>query len=314
MTTESVDGLVVQWQWLYAVVFTLGGAWVGRLVNGVASRYAHEVFFCRWPVLVCSTCGVWSGMADSLPVIGYFCRSGQCRQCGKRLPPRVPVVEGMTAVLCGITAWVYAPIEGVCGPGMARLVVLEWGVALLVLISLIDLEQRIVPDWLSLPGLVAGLLASVSLPALHPESVTLLPSWPPSLASLAGGLLGAAVGAGLIYLLRLGGALSTRGMRARVAEEDPGMGGPVGLGDIKLMAFAGTLLGWEKAFFAVAVALVVGALTGTLVKLATGKAVPGEGTLAARLAARWHSGVSTMPFAPCLAAGSVLFLLWDSPL
>jgi leader peptidase (prepilin peptidase)/N-methyltransferase len=163
-------------------------------------------------------------MYDNIPLVSYLVLGGRCRDCEQVISLRYPMIEALTGVLFALLVYQFdwTPI----------VVAYATFVAALVVVSFIDLDHQIIPDSISLPGIVIGLL------------LALAGYGPPFVDSLAGVLLGGgllwAVAAGYEWL---------RGQE--------GMGG----GDIKLLAMIGAFLGWR----AVLVTLIVGSLTGAIV-------------------------------------------------
>jgi leader peptidase (prepilin peptidase)/N-methyltransferase len=163
---------------------------------------------------------------DNVPVLGWLLLGGRCRACRGRISAEYPLVEAANAALYGVLAWRF-------GLGAALPVYMLLVSALLVL-TVIDLHHRLLPDRITLPGIAVGLLASA----------TLLPT------GIVPALLGAAVGGGGFFLI----AVLSRG----------GMGG----GDIKLIAMIGAFLGWEAVLLTTFLAAVTGGLVGAVLMLA----------------------------------------------
>jgi len=125
----------------------------------------------------------------------------------------------------------------------------------LIAVTVIDLRHYLVPDEISLPGTAAALAASFVLPALQPSS------WSPShphLSSLGASAVGAAVGAAVIYGI---GALG----KAIIPKERLAFGGEaMGLGDVKLMAMIGAMLGWEATILVIFASALLGTVYGVI--------------------------------------------------
>ncbi len=144
-------------------------------------------------------------------------------------------------------------------------------VASLIVITFIDLDERIVPDVISLPGIGLGLLLSIVNWQLPMDPLSVLPS---PMSSLIGILLG-------------GGSLLGVAWAYQLFTGREGMGG----GDVKLLAMVGAFLGWP----AIPVALFFASLTGSLV---------GLGLMIQKQA----DGKFALPFAPFLCLGAILHL------
>jgi leader peptidase (prepilin peptidase)/N-methyltransferase len=187
----------------------------------------------------CAQCGVAIRWFDNLPVVSYLLLGGKCRACGASYSARYLFVEVLTGALFGLTA---AMIE----PGVLLGIRLLF-VAMLVALFFIDMEHQILPDVITLPGVVIGVAASVF-------------AGPGLLASAAG----AALGAGILWAIRWAWKRAT------------GVDG-MGLGDVKMLAMIGAFLGWEQVWFVLFVASLTGAVVGVSM------AAAGRGSMKTRL-------------------------------
>ena len=204
------------------------GAVLGSFLNVVAWRLPRQESLVR-PASRCPSCATPIKPWHNLPVVGWLVLRGRCASCSARISPRYPVVEGATAAL--LVAVVLAERHS---DRVWLGVVL---VLLLVPITLIDIDHRIIPNKLTLIGAVA---APVLLTVTDPEALP---------ANLAWGL-----GAGgfftVVWLIKPGG---------------------MGLGDAKLAGVLGLFLGRAVAP-ALLVALLVGSLAGAAIMARVGVA------------------------------------------
>ncbi len=157
---------------------------------------------------------------EMVPLVSWLALGGRCRTCRAPISPVYPLVEvGAAALYAGaLLAW---------GPTLRALAVAVFG-SLLIVGGVIDARHRIIPDVVTVPGLVAGLILGSFTPGVGP------------LASVIGALAGGG------FLLAV--ALVTGG----------GMGG----GDIKLAAMMGAFLGWSSLIAGLLLGFVAGALFG----------------------------------------------------
>lgn len=176
------------------------------------------------PPSSCPGCGERIRPYDNVPVLAWFWLGGKCRTCRSRISIRYPIVEALTGGLFIFLAWWY-------GTTWELLPALYFGASML-LVTLIDFDEQIIPDSITLPGTLLGVLGSFLTP------VTLIDSL---------------VGASLGFLLFLGIAWGYR----RLTGVD-GMGG----GDIKLAAMLGAFLGWQGLLLTVFLASLGGTLVG----------------------------------------------------
>ena len=203
----------------------LAGLILGSFANVCIHRIPLEQSIVR-PRSRCPRCGVPIRPWDNVPVLSYLWLLGRCRACHARISPRYPLVEAAN----GFLYWAVAVTQA---PGGAAGVTMLFLTALLVL-SLIDLEHYILPNVITLPGVVLGVAA------------TFLPGWPLSpLESILSALGG--------YV-----ALAIFGMSYQKLRGVEGLG----QGDWKMVAMLGAFLGWRGAVLTVLFASVVGTLVG----------------------------------------------------
>lgn len=193
------------------------GLIIGSFLNVVAYRLPLKKSI-AFPPSHCPSCEAAVKPYDNLPVISWLLLRGRCRSCGEGISPRYPAVELLTGV--AFTAIVL--VNGI----NARLALELPFAALLIAVSEIDLEHRIIPNKLLLPAAAWGLAGDAVLRTQH------LPE-----------LLGS--GAGAFTFLLIAALIQPKGM---------------GMGDVKLAAVLGLYLGRS-----VAVAVLVAVLAGTIV-------------------------------------------------
>ncbi len=193
------------------------GATVGSFLNVIAYRLPrHESLV--YPASRCPGCGTAIKPYDNVPVLGWLLLRGRCRSCKAPISARYPIVEALTAALA-VTVVLTRHSAQEVALGLAL-------IAVLVPISLIDLEHRIIPNKITLPAAVAAVAIGVALDLRGvPEQLIA--------GTAAGGFL-------LAFALAY-----PRGM---------------GMGDVKLAAVLGLFLGRS-----VAVAILVAVFTATLV-------------------------------------------------
>jgi leader peptidase (prepilin peptidase) / N-methyltransferase len=203
---------------------------------------------------------------DNIPLFSYVWLKGRCRYCGAAIPWRYPLVE-LAGGLIALALWHTFP---------DKLILLAYGPFCLALVALtaIDLEHRLLPDAITLPGIILGLLLSLALPQL-------------SFAGAAAGVVaGAALFSGVAWLYE-----KWAGRR--------GLGG----GDVKLLAMIGAFLGLEALPLVILVSAGLGTLTGLL------QVLLGRGS---ETRAQWRT--ISLPYGPFLAAGAWCYLFWGKRL
>jgi leader peptidase (prepilin peptidase)/N-methyltransferase len=219
------------------------GALIGSFLNVVIHRVPREESIVL-PSSRCPSCGTAIRPYDNVPILSYLVLRGRCRACGVSISARYPAIEALTALLFGLVflhdGFVLAlPFDLIF-------------VAALVALVFIDAEHMILPDVITLPGLVFALLVRALVPNLYGLaflSEGLLVGWPAWAVSLAGALFGAVIGGGSLWLM---GWLweRFRGVEA------------MGLGDVKMMFMVGAYLGWPLTVLTIFLGVIGGSFVG----------------------------------------------------
>jgi len=214
------------------------GAVVGSFLNVLIYRLplGRSVV---WPSSACPHCGRELQWYENIPVVSFLALRARCRTCRAPISFRYPFVEALTAAMFAAGWWYY-------GPGVLLASRLAFGCALIALFA-IDLEHHLLPNAITLPGIVAGFGFS-----LFTE-----PGWP---ASLIGIVAGGATLALMFYLWL-------------VVRKQEGLG----FGDVKMLAMIGGFLGWKMML----VSLMLASLGGSAIGLVL--IVTGRGTLQSAL-------------------------------
>ncbi len=206
---------------LFAFIF---GLVLGSFLNVCIHRIPLKQSIVR-PPSSCPNCGHRIRFYDNIPIVSYLILLGRCRYCKQRISIQYLLIELITGLLS--TALIIR-----FGLGYHYLALLAFTSALLV-ITFIDLKYQIIPDVISIPGIILGFLASI---------LVLPISWFES-------LIGILVGGGSFYLI----AILFQKIKGR-----EGMGG----GDIKLLAMIGAWMGWGGLPFIILIASLTGLLLG----------------------------------------------------
>ncbi len=230
-----------------AAIFLLGLAF-GSFLNVCIYRLPLGLSVVK-PRSLCPRCQRPIAFFDNIPLLSWLILGGRCRQCKRAISVRYLFIELLTGGVFLACYWHF-------GLTLATLKYCVFGFLLLGLIFT-DAETKLLPDKLTLPGLVLGLLFSFFVPVNDLASQFLpgavnLPFGSDLVAPLMSALdalLGAAVGAGFIY-----GAgaiyLRWRGIEG------------MGFGDVKLMAMVGAFVGIKLTVFTIFTASLVGSLFG----------------------------------------------------
>ncbi|MHC1698480.1 MAG: A24 family peptidase [Geobacteraceae bacterium] len=251
---------------LMSIFVFLFGAVIGSFLNVCIYRIPRDESIV-FPASHCPECGNKISAFDNIPLISYLLLRGSCRSCGTRISWQYPVVELLSALL---TLFLFLKFH--LSP---TFFVLYLFCMALVVITFIDLEHQIIPDSISLPGIVVGFISSFFIFDLYYASVIL--GWKNS-------LIGIVAGGGSLLLVAYGYQLLTK---------KEGMGG----GDIKLLAMMGAFLGWKSIPFIIFTSSLFGSVVGLTL-----------------MAIRKKDSQLPIPFGPFLAFGALLFIFYGRQL
>ena len=206
-----------------AAVLACFGLIVGSFLNVVICRLPHGASV-MWPASHCTSCDRALSWFENVPIVSWLVLRGRCRTCDARISAQYPIVEAVTAALflAGYYAFGLTPLLAVR---------LAFACAMIVLFA-IDFEHQILPNEITLSGIVVGFVLSLFMP----------PGWKSSLIGLlAGGLFPFLVAE--IYLR----------VRGRAG---------MGMGDFKMLAMVGAFLGWPFVWITLIVVCVLGIVIG----------------------------------------------------
>jgi len=199
------------------------GAMVGSFLNVCIYRLPIRKSIV-WPASACPHCGRLLSWFENIPVVSYLFLWGRCRSCRKPISGRYPLVELLTALMFAGAWWYY-------GPSWLFVSRILFGCALIVLFA-IDLEHHLLPNLITLPGIIIGFaLSFVSGPG-----------WLDS-------LIGILVGGGVLYAIAE--------IYYRVRHEEG-----LGMGDVKMLAMIGAFVGWKLTLVTLMMASFAGSMIG----------------------------------------------------
>ncbi len=248
----------------YLFVFILGLI-IGSFLNVCIYRIPREESIIT-PSSHCPSCNKAIRFYDNIPIISYVMLGGKCRNCGERISLRYPFVEFINGILYLI---IYSRF--LMHKPWVLLIYFAFTSALIV-IFFIDLDHQIIPDGITLPGMVIGLIAGLFFlpdPFSRKDSLGFTSS---IIGLLSGGLS--------FYLIAILG---------RIILRKEAMGG----GDIKMMAMVGAFLGWKGVILTTFVGSLIGSISGITMILLRG-----------------HEWGTRIPFGPYLATGAIITLLF----
>jgi leader peptidase (prepilin peptidase)/N-methyltransferase len=218
---------------IVGLVFMFGMC-IGSFLNVCIYRLPSSVSIINPSRSFCPQCNSAIQFYDNIPVFSYLWLKGRCRNCKASISLRYPLVELMTGILSIAILFMFGlTLEGV---------VYFVFISSLLVITFIDIDHKIIPDIITLPGIPIGLAASFVLPDMTFKS----------------SLLGLLAGGGSLLLVAWTYSLITH---------KEGMGG----GDIKLLGMIGTFIGWKGVIFTIFASSLAGTLVGIFVMLLKGK-------------------------------------------
>jgi leader peptidase (prepilin peptidase)/N-methyltransferase len=180
-----------------------------------------------WPASACPQCRRELAWYENVPVLSWLALRGRCRTCHVWIGFQYPAVEALTAAMFALAWWMY-------GPSALFASRVVFGCALLVLFA-IDLEHHLLPNTITLPGIVLGFAFSFFAE----------PGWMSS-------LIGIVAGGGVLYLIAE--------VYYRVRHEEG-----LGMGDVKMLAMIGAFVGWKLTLVTLMMASLGGSLIGLVV-------------------------------------------------
>jgi leader peptidase (prepilin peptidase)/N-methyltransferase len=217
----------MQIETFFLIIAALFGTIIGSFLNVVILRVPEEDTSIVFPASRCPTCLHPLSWYENIPLLSYIALRGKCSHCKTSISLQYPAVEMLTGFLATVVYYKFNfSIEAVA--------YFLFGSALLVIIF-IDIHHQIIPDIISLPGIILGFLFSF---------INSTVAWQSSLTGL---LLG-------------GGVLYTIALLYSLLRKQDGMGG----GDIKLLAMIGAWLGWQSLPFVILVSSVSGSIIGLI--------------------------------------------------
>jgi leader peptidase (prepilin peptidase) / N-methyltransferase len=214
------------------ILFLLGmGLAIGSFLNVAIYRLPRRESL-MWPASHCTACDRPLAWFENVPVFGWLALGGRCRTCRARISVQYPIVEALAGAVfvAGYVIYGWTPLLAM------RLL---FATAMIVLF-VIDLQHQILPNVITLPGIVVGFVASLFLP----------PGWLSS-------LIGILAGGGILF------AISEAYYWTRGHEG-------LGMGDVKMLAMIGAFLGWPLMLLTLILASFSGSIVGVAL-LASGR-------------------------------------------
>lgn len=227
--------------------FFLFGIVIGSFLNVCISRIPEGLSIVS-PGSRCPRCLSPIKPYDNIPVFGWLLLRGKCRTCALPISPMYPIVEFLTGAIFVLTCYKFG----------LTLLTLKWLIfsCLVIVLVVTDLRVRLLPDAVTFPGTVVGVLLAFRVLIFDSTAGTLyihvfhkLPPYPSLVFNLLNALLGALLGSLLLW----GAATVYKLVRQREG---------MGFGDVKMMAMVGAFLGPRETFLTILVGTLLGSVVG----------------------------------------------------
>ncbi|MBF0478628.1 MAG: prepilin peptidase [Candidatus Omnitrophica bacterium] len=248
------------------------GAMVGSFLNVCIVRMPLEQSIVV-PRSHCFKCQKMIPWFDNIPLISYWILGGQCRYCKEKFSIIYFLVELLTAVVFYLM-YVYFGLSKFYLPYVFMM-------SCFIVATFVDFAHRIIPDEISVGGMIFGLIFSFFIPEMHGLQAIAGFDWLIHLKSLGWSLVGVLAGGGSIYLM---------GLLGDMLFKKESMGG----GDVKLLAMVGAFLGWKLAILTFFLAPLFGAVYGLVEKIRTKD--------------------STIAYGPFIVLGAIISLFFGPPI
>lgn len=246
--------MLIQDPFIQITAFIFGAA-IGSFLNVCIYRLPEKKSIVS-PPSACPQCGSPIRFYDNIPIVSYIILMGKCRHCKTGIPLRYAVVEALTG-LCATACTIKFGLTPEAGIYFVF-------IAALIVVIYIDIDHKIIPNRITLPGIPLFYLASLAVPGITARDT----------------LIGIAVGGGSLWLVAWIYQLITK---------REGMG----MGDIKLLAMIGALIGWKGVLFTI----YFGSATGTVIGIAT-------------ILAQGKNFKFAIPFGPFLSTGAITYIFF----
>ena len=256
MINESIN-------FLYYLPFIFGLCWgsflklcIDRLPRNKSIIFPNsECFQCNKPLL----------FFDKIPIISWVILKRRCRFCNVIIPSSYPLVELFVGCLIALVFYIFSnPIT---------IIVYCIFFSLLIIGSGIDLKELWIPDFVSLGGILLGLILSYFIPSLHGSDISEI--------GLLHSFKGLVTGSGILF---------TIGYFAKLILKQDAMG----MGDIKLLGAIGAFIGWKGVIFCIFFASLIALIISILLVFLKKKSLRDQ-----------------IPFGPYLSIASILYILLE---
>jgi leader peptidase (prepilin peptidase)/N-methyltransferase len=233
---------------ILSILSFIVGTFLGSFLNVCIYRVPNGISIVH-PRSHCISCKTPLRFYNNIPVISFLLLRGRCKNCNATISPRYLIVEILSGIICVLSVWEF----GITLQTLFYLIFLFC----LVVVTFIDIEHMIIPNVITIPGILIGLVYGVIRTDWGNLTIFLTDSnaHPYKMASIIvsqpafDSIFGAILGGGLLYII----ALIYLILRKREG---------MGMGDVKLLAMIGAFLGWKSIIYVTLISSVLGTIVG----------------------------------------------------
>lgn len=260
------------------------GACIASFLNVVIWRVPRGESIVR-PASHCPKCNARIKWWNNIPILSWLALRGKCADCKAPISPRYVIVETIGGLLFLAEYLRLDPLVGNgfgIWPPAAVFLLFAWiWISLMIVGSFIDFDLQLLPDFVTVGGMILGVIHAITKVGFICLYVDPLPHWTQLLSPLGFSLAGLALGFGLLYLIRFVGS--------KIFKREA-----MGLGDVFLMGAVGALFGPVAVVFTLIASSIAGSIAGlgmiACSKLKLGKFV-------------------AIPYGPYIAIGCIVWML-----
>ena len=233
------------------VIAGIFGSLVGSFLNVCIFRLPRECMSIVKPRSRCPSCLAPIRWFDNIPILSYIILKGRCRYCRRYISVQYFLVELLTAAIFSYIAYTNL---GDYNNRWAIAIIQAYLISAMIIATFVDLEFRILPDEITISGIVISLLVGVAVPSVYRSPVAIVSN--ANISGLITALIGIAAGGLLIYII---------GILGRIAFGKDAMG----FGDVKYLAMLGGFLGWQGVLLTFFLACFIGSIFGIILYIVT---------------------------------------------
>jgi len=261
-----------------AFFFFLIGTAVGSFINVLIWRLPREESIIS-PGSHCPVCNEKIKIYHNIPILSYLILRGRCKNCKAKISIRYPMVEALMGLAYLAVYLLFNPIHYIQIIGMILMFPLFFA------ISWIDIEHWVIPDELTISVGVIGIILTLATGAAGVASIGFTGLVITSLKALLNGLLGAALGAFIFWIISIFGK--------KAFHKDA-----MGDGDIFLIGAIGFLVGWQGILMVIFISSLLGAIGGAITVLVRKSLKKND-----------KENISTIPFGPFIVLATLVVMI-----